>query len=83
LVVSVTVVECTCPPPVAVIVIVNDRLCVRLVVPTVNVDWALVCGPRVTPDGLKPIVIPVSDGEMLDDKFTRPVNPFAAVMVTV
>jgi hypothetical protein len=81
-VVRVTVAACVCPPPVAVIVIVNDRLCVRFVVPIVSVDWALVCWPRVTPDGLNPIVTPVPAGEMLDVRFTRPVNPFTAVIVT-
>jgi hypothetical protein len=45
------------------------------------VDEAL--DPSVTPVGLKLIVSCVADGEMLDVKFTNPVNPFAAVTVTV
>jgi hypothetical protein len=51
------------------------------VVPTVSVDEALV--PRVTPVGLKVMGSPVTDGEMLDVRFTKPVKPFADVTVTV
>ena len=39
--------------------------------------------PSVTPVGLKLMVTPIADGEMLDAKFTNPVKPFAAVTVTV
>jgi len=62
-------------------VIVYVRFTVRLFVPTVRVDVAL--DPRVTPVGLKLIVTPVADGEMLDVRLTNPVKPFAAVTVTV
>ena len=63
------------------IVIVKVPFAVLRVVPTVRVEEPLV--PSVTPLGLKPIVTPVADGEMLDEKFTVPVKPLTAVTVTV
>ena len=82
LAISVTVVECTSPPLVPVIVIVKVRFGVLRDVTTVNVDSALDGGPRVTPVGLKLHVIPLAD-EPLAVRFTNPVNPFAAVTVTM
>ena len=77
-----TVVEWTNPPLVPVIVIVKVRFCVLRDVTTVNVDWALVGGPRVTPVGLKLVVIALPPGETLAVRLTKPVNPLTAVTVT-
>jgi hypothetical protein len=62
-------------------VIVYVPFGVRRVVATVSVDDGL--DPGVTPVGLKLMVTPVADGEMLDVRFTNPVKPFTAVTVTV
>jgi hypothetical protein len=81
--VTVTVVEWTSPPLVPVIVIVYDRFVVFFDVPTVNVDCPLVAPDRFTPVGLKLRVIPLAAGDTVELRLTRPVNPFAAVTVTV
>ena len=54
-----------------------------LLVETFIVVWPLSGGPSVTPVGLKAMLTPDAAGEMLVVKFTRPLNPFAAVTVTV
>jgi hypothetical protein len=75
------VADCTRLPLVPRIVIVYVPFVVLRAVPTVRVEEALV--PSVTPLGLKPIVRPFADGEMVDVRFTNPVKPFTVVTVTV
>jgi hypothetical protein len=57
------------------------RFAVRRAVITLSVEDAVVL--TVTPVGLKLIVSPFADGEMLEEKATNPLKPFAAVTVTV